>query len=499
MLILLALLPLFVVLVSMMRLRLHTLYAGALGWGVALLVAAAAFGADAEMLLWSQLRGLMTALTILPIIWGALLFYRVTEAAGTIEALVARLRLLSPERPLLALLLAWGFAAFLQGVGGFGVPVAIVAPLMVALGYPPATAVLLPALGHSWAISFGSLGASFLALSGVVSLEGAALAAWCAADLAVVALLAGWAVWRLGGGSLRQVWFLWLPMGVVMGGVQWGAARLGLWNVAALLGAMAGLLTALLLLRRGGPAVGGEVPPPSRLLPYAILLALVFALRFVAPLRAVFDAVRIVVEVPSFTTARGWTMEGGPTRPLSLFGNTGALLLYASLITLGLGRRWGRIDRRRLRRLLADFRRGALLPGGGLVVMVLLAATMEGAGMIDLLARALATAADGLFAPLSPWLGALVAFVTGSNMASNLLLGALQSRMAALLDLRQGAVLAAQNAGAALGSVLSPAKLVVGCSTVGMAGREAEVMRGLVRRMLPWLLVLALWTWALAG
>ncbi len=514
MLTLLALLPPTAVLVLMLVFRRHSAWAGTVGWLLALLIANRAFGIGWQPMLWAQVRGLFTALKILTIVWGAFLFYRTTEAAGTIEALVAHLRHLSPRREAQVLILAWGFAAFLQGVGGFGVPVAIVAPLMVALGFDPMTAVLLPALGYSWAISFGSLGASILALGSVVAVDEGRLAVACAAFLAPIALLAGWAVLRLSGGSLRRSGWLWLRMGLAMGGVQLGAAALGLWNVAALLGALAALAVAVVFAEGGregsrvrtglerrrtglksrclGVRVGIErrgldLPPLSRLLPYVILLALIAALRFLPPLRALFDVVMLRLTLPT-----------GPTPAISLFGSTGTLLFYASLATVGLARRWGRLDRARLRRLRSDFFQGVRRTTFGLLVMVLLAATMEGAGMIELLARSLAALADGLFAPFAPWLGALVAFVTGSNMASNLLVGALQARMASLLGLRVVIILAAQNAGAALGSVLSPAKLMIGCSTVGMTGREGEVMRALLRRFLPWLVLLALLSWALA-
>ncbi len=504
MLTLLALLPPTAVLVLMLVFHRQSAWAGTVGWLLALLIASRAFGVGWQPMLWAQVRGLFTALKIITIVWGAFLFYRTTEAAGTIEALVVHLRHLSPRRESQVLILAWGFAAFLQGVGGFGVPVAIVAPLMVALGFDPITAVLLPALGYSWAISFGSLGASILALSSVVAVDEVPLAVACAAFLAPIALLAGWAVLRLSGGSLRRSGRLWLMMGLAMGGVQLGAAALGLWNVAALLGALAGLAVAVVLAEGGRNEVGEgssaprlacpdperrcvDLPPLSRLLPYLILLALIAALRFIPPLRALFDVVMLRLTLPT-----------GPTPAISLFGNTGAVLFYASLATVGLARRRGRLDSARLRRLRSDFFHGVRRTTFGLLVMVLLAATMEGAGMIELLARSLAALADGLFAPFAPWLGALVAFVTGSNMASNLLVGALQARMASLLGLRVVVILAAQNAGAALGSILSPAKLMVGCSTVGMTGREGEVMQALLRRFLPWLALLALLSWALA-
>ena len=51
--------------------------------------------------------------------------------------------------------------SFLQGMGGFGVPVAIAAPILVTLGYTPLTSVVMAALGHSWSVNFGVMAAAF--------------------------------------------------------------------------------------------------------------------------------------------------------------------------------------------------------------------------------------------------------------------------------------------------------------------------------------------------
>ena len=62
------------------------------------------------------------------------------------------------------LLLAWVFSAFLQGVAGFGVPIAVVAPLLIGLGFAPAVSVSAVAIGHSWSVTFGDIASSFQAL-----------------------------------------------------------------------------------------------------------------------------------------------------------------------------------------------------------------------------------------------------------------------------------------------------------------------------------------------
>ena len=72
------------------------------------------------------------------------------------------------------------------------------------------------------------------------------------------------------------------------------------------------------------------------------------------------------------------------------------------------------------------------------------------------------------------------AFMTGSNTNSNVLFGALQLRTAQLLGFTAAIILAGQTAGASLGSIMAPTKVVVGTSTAGMSGREGDVMRRLL-------------------
>jgi lactate permease len=98
----------------------------------------------------------------------------------------------------------------------------------------------------------------------------------------------------------------------------------------------------------------------------------------------------------------------------------------------------------------------------------------------------------------SPLVGILGAFATGSNTNSNVLFGPMQKSIAGLLGVAPAVLLAAQTAGGSLGSMIAPAKLIVGCSTVGLAGRDGEVLRitlpygaliGLALGVVTWLAV----------
>jgi lactate permease len=201
--------------------------------------------------------------------------------------------------------------------------------------------------------------------------------------------------------------------------------------------------------------------------------------QFVPFLREALHGWTVSVPLASTTTLLGHAMPVMTYRYDPL-GHTGALLAVAALLAYGLYRWQGSaLGRGALRGIAIETVRPMLPVTAGLLAMVALAAVMEQAGMIQALATALANAAGGGFALVSPWIGALGAFVTGSNTSSNLTLGALQVRAAGLLGLDLPMVLALQNVGGALGSVVSPTKVIVAVSTLGMIGQEGRVMRPL--------------------
>jgi lactate permease len=535
---LLAALPILVVLILMLRLRWGGAQAGAVGWLIALLVAVFRFGAGWQVLASAQLKGLLLTAFVLYIIWAALVFYRVTDEAGALAAIGAGLPRLTPDRGLQALLLAWVFGAFLQGVSGFGVPVAVVAPLLVGLGFPPVAAVVIPSIGHSWAVTFGSLGSSFYALIGATGRSGEELAPWSGVMLGLACLGCGMGtLWAAGGRrALRQGLAPLLLIGAAMAGGQLLAVTQGLWSIGGMVGALAGLAVGVAWARwqaaraAKGPSpahLHDEPPSPSQrtdedpssgidppssassvasedmalgwaLLPYVLLVAIVLAAQLLPPVRDFLGQVVIRVQFPELTTARGWVTPAGQGRTINVFGHAGALLLYASLVTYVLFHRRGRYASGTARRIARTVVRRATRSSLGIAAMVGMAITMEHAGMTHLLADGMARVAGPAFPLIAPFIGALGAFMTGSNTNSNVVFGGLQQHVATLVGVSPLIILAAQTAGGAIGSMFAPAKVIVGCSTVELGGQEGPVLRATLRYGMAIVAVLALATAAAA-
>jgi len=468
--------------------------AGLAGLAAAMVVAAGWFGASLAVQRVALLRGLLMAVDVLPIIWGAYAFYRVTADAGAIDALSEVMPALTPSRGLQALVIGWAFTSFLQGVGGFGVPVAVTAPILAGLGFPPLTAVLVPSIGHAWAVTFGSLASALQAMVAATGQPAELIAPASALALGIVGLACGIGAAQAAAGwrETARLGLVIAVMGSAMGLCQYALARLGLWTIASAGAAIVGMGIGLILARRTPLEVGALRRLGFGLQGYVVLIGVISLVQFVPFLREALHGWTVNVPLASTTTLLGLAMPVRIYRYDPL-GHTGTLLAVAALLAYGLYRWQGSAPGSGgLRRIVVETVRPMLPVTAGLLAMVALAAVMEQAGMIQALATALANAAGGGFALVSPWIGALGAFVTGSNTSSNLVLGALQARAAGLLGLDLPMVLALQNVGGALGSVVSPTKVIVAVSTLGMIGQEGRVMRPLAVTMAVLLLLTSL-------
>jgi len=416
------------------------------------------------------------------------------------------------------LIIGYAFASFLQGVGGFGVPVAVTAPLLVGLAVDPLLAVVLPSIGCSWSVTFGSLGSSFQALISASGVPGEQIAAPTAVLLGITALAAGPTLGFVRGGwkEARRLLFPALLIGGVMAVVQYLAASSGLWNLASFAAGGAGLLVSLPLARlwqrraalqdpavqpahQAAPAVEHPAPYARRTLlvavaGYGILIAVTLIVQLVSPVHEFLSQVVIQVPFPQVQTSLGYVTPAGFGRRIALFSHAGASLLYASVLAYLLFGKAGLFQPGSLRRILERTTGQLIVTTLGIAVMISMAVVMEQSGMTDQLARLLAEGVGLAFPLVSPWIGGLGAFMTGSNTNSNVVFASLQMRTANLLALEVPWILAAQTAGAALGSVIAPAKIIVGGSTAGLAGREGEILRRLLGYIVAFILLVSLVT-----
>jgi lactate permease len=187
---LMASLPILIVLGLMVLARWGGQRAGIGGWLVGMVVASLAFGLTPQVVWVSQLKGLLLSLYVLIIIWPALLLYNVVNQVGGIRSITSGLESAIGDRGVLLIVVAWAFSGALEGVAGFGLPIAVVAPILVGLGVEPVIAVAAVAVGHAWSVTLGDMGVIFQTLIAVANMDGALLAPAAALMLGVACLAA---------------------------------------------------------------------------------------------------------------------------------------------------------------------------------------------------------------------------------------------------------------------------------------------------------------------
>src|SRR5439155_76229 len=150
-----ATLPLVVLLVGLLWLHWRGTQAGIIALAVSAAVAAIAFAASPAVLGIALWRAIALSLHVLYSIWAALLLYEIADKIGAIRSIGTAVAHLTEDHVLQLLIFGFAFTSFLQGVAGFGVPVAVTAPLLIGLGFQPLQAAAVPLVWHAWGVSMG--------------------------------------------------------------------------------------------------------------------------------------------------------------------------------------------------------------------------------------------------------------------------------------------------------------------------------------------------------
>lgn len=497
----LAISPILVILLLMVGFRWGASRAGGAGYLTAILVAWIWFGINPETLSYAHAKAVFLILDVLLIIWTAFLLFRVVDEAGGIKILSKSLPYLTADKGMQALIIGWIFASFLQGVGGFGVPVAVIAPILVGLGFSPLSAVVIPSLGHSWAVTFGSLGASFNAMMAATGLDWQVLASPAAIFLGITGICVGFAAAYAAGGwkTIRRLTLPIFIIGVVMSTAQYLTVTLGFWSIGGLIGGTTGLLIGIPLAWK----YKGNVKSPGKLdwkpllislAGYGVLVVLTLLIQLVPPLNRFLSQVQFGFDFPATRTLAGYMVPAGPGRQITIFRHAGMILLVSSAAAYLIFKSAGWYEAGSLSRILGSTGKRVISSSVGITSIVMMAVIMQHAGMTDTLARGFSSSLGWFYPALSPWIGALGAVMTGSNANSNLVFSLLQLRTAELLGLPAAIILAAQTTGGALGSVVAPTKIIVGASTAGLEGQEGDILRKLLPAICVLLLIISIMT-----
>jgi lactate permease len=495
----LAILPILVVLTLMLVFRFGVQKAGPLGWLIGLVISIFAFGMTWDVWWVSQFKGLLLSINVLVVLWAALFLYNMVDQIGGIKAIATTLSQGIKDRGLLLLVLAWAFTAVIEGLAGYGLPIAIVAPMLIALGVPPIQAIAAAAVGHSWAVSLGNMGIVFQTLTLVTGIEGSLLAPPVALLMGVTCLACG-----LGAALiLRQIhrWRIVLFLAALMSAVRFFLTTTGLASLGSFFTGEAGILAAVLFSRMKSSdreKISYSPALINGLIAYGLVVVLVISTTLIVPLNHLLNQVVWKWNFPEVISRIGVVTPAGSGQVFRPFLHPGTLILISVFLSLIFYHQKGYEVKKILTGSLRATLRSVIPASIGVLAMVGLSTLMEHSGMTMLLASGLSQAMGSAFPIFSPLVGMLGAFATGSNNNSNVLFAPMQKNVALLQGMDPAIMSAGQTAGGSIGSMIAPAKIGVGSSTSGHVGRDAEVLRitmpislviGLIIGFITWLVI----------
>ncbi len=475
---LLALLPILLVLLLMLAFRAGSHVAGFGGWLAGILIAIFAFGLNFQVFWVSQVKSLMVTLNVLLVIWPAIFLFHLIDQVGGIRAIALALEQVIPDRGWLLILQAWMLTAIIENLSGFGLPIAIVSPMLMALGIPPITAVAASAVGHTWSVTMSGMALAFRTLVDVTGSNATEIFPTTAFILVIVVILTGLAVTIIF--NQKRHWWRVIVLGLIVAGVQIASGLLGLIPVASFTAAIAGIIGGILLVKRPAGWVKKQSTDPSlstSLLTYGVLMVLMVFVTMLKPVNQFLSSFTWNLPLPETVSQTGFIVSASSGYVFRFFTHPGILMIATSLFAILVVPRIKGLPIGKVKPALRLTAKAALPASLGTLFMIALSSLMEYTGMTLQIAQSLSDIMGAVYPLVSPLVGMVGAFATGSNTNSNVLFGPMQKDVAHLLSLSPIVLLSAQTIGGSLGSMIAPAKLAVGGTTTGLKGREGDIMR----------------------
>lgn len=525
---LLAFVPLVLAGVLLIGLRMAAKTAMPIVFVVTALIGLLAWDMTFSRVLASTFQGLILTISILWIIFGAILLLNTLKHSGGITAIRKGFSGISPDRRVQAIIVAWLFGCFIEGASGFGTPAAVAAPLLVAIGFPALAAVVVGMMIQSTPVSFGAVGTPIVVgVTGGIDRDGITEtlttgdATWMeyfrlvVSEVAIVHGLVGALMpllmviimvrffganrsWKEGLSITPFALFAGISFVVpyMLAGVFLGP------EFPSMIGAMVGLAIVVPAARRGFllpkdtwdfpdskswpdewigkleikmDDIAGKAPVSTFMgwVPYGLLAIILVASRVIDPFREALQSLSF-----GWSNILGEAGISGAIQPLYLPG--GILLMVVVLTAL--------LHRMKLGELKDAFTDSSkTILGAGFVliftipmVRILINSGVNGSDLVSMpvaMAQLVADSFGGAYPFFAPAVGALGAFIAGSNTVSNLMLSDFQFNVANQLGLSTAFMVALQAVGAAAGNMIAIHNVVAASATVGLLGREGTTIR----------------------
>ncbi len=459
-------------------------------------------------LLWKQslpnvgfaaAEGVLTVLwPIAPVIIASLFTYNLVVRTGAMDSIKRMLSQVSNDQRVLALLIGWGFANFMEGIAGFGTAVAIPAAMLVALGIKPLSAVVACIVVNSTPTAFGSVGLPAITLASVTGLDPTRLVFKISMLQFLHTVISPFLLVAICSQSVRAIRGV-LGMTVIASISYTFAALVAAKYIGAELPNILGSAFSMICII----AFSKLFPPKEHekyILPDAaaddtdekttlkekfvawspfffIFVLLILASRICPPVHDLLSPIK-----SRFAVYPG---EGANMLTFSWADSPGVLIMFAA-VTGGI------LQKASFRTMGSVFGQTLWRYKFTILTICSVMATakiMTYSGMISDIAVFLVRNTGALYPCFAPVIGALGGFVTGSGTSSCVLFGPLQTQSAIALNLDSGWIASANILGAGIGKMVSPQSIAIGASVISVASAENKILMAVFKFFAAYLLL----------
>ncbi|MDC7242544.1 MAG: L-lactate permease [Sphaerochaetaceae bacterium] len=506
----LAFLPIALTIFLMVGLNMPAKKALVIAWILASINAFMFWNMEIQQILAYSFFGVLKAIDILIIIFGAILILNTLKASGAMDSISSGFSNISKDRRVQAIIIGWMFGAFIEGAAGFGTPAALAAPLLVGLGFPPLAAAMVALIMNSTPVAFGAVGTPMFGAMSTIStslneighnqmeymqelthyvsfIHG--ISATFVPLLAIAMLTKFFGEDR----SFKAVFQI-APF-AIFSGLAFGIPMIIIANflgaeLPSLLGAFIGLAIVIFATKKGFlipktnwdfqkqsntelKTFTSKMPLLKAWLPY-ILIASILVITRVPEfglkefLLSQSIAIESIFGIENLNYELKWAYLPG-TIPFILVAIISNFIYKMPIKKVK--ETW-----------LTTFKQlgGAAIAlfAGVALVQLMLNSNVSGMdSMLTTMAKDIAKVAGDAYIVVSPLIGILGTFMSGSNTVSNILFASLQFETANILQMNDQIIVALQVVGGGIGNMICINNIVAVCATVGVVGVEGKLIR----------------------
>lgn len=461
----------------------------------------------------ASVEGMAIALwPILLVIVAALFTYNLAVKTKTMDTMKLMLSSITTDKRIQVLILAWGFGGFLEAVAGYGTAVAIPASILASIGFNPIFAAVICLISNTVPTAFGAIGIPVTTLATVTGLDVIKLSYITSIQLAGFIMLIPFLLVIITGKGLKSikgVFCITLVSGAAFAIPQIFIAKYLGAELPALIGSICSMVCTILMAKLINKKKvenssneaefekesfeienTGDVYASKKVtlkegvlawLPYILLCTLIL---LTSPLVPGLNA--LVGKVSS--SFHIYSGNATSTTSFSWINTPGMMIIIATFIA-------GIIQKLNIKYMAIVFKDTVIqLKTSFITIMSIVAISkiMSYSGMTSSISFGLCAITGSFYPLISPLLGAIGTFVTGSDTSANILFGGLQVEAAKSLSIDPYWIAAANTAGATAGKMISPQSIAIATSATGLIGQEGKIFSSTVKYCLGYVIILGL-------